>query len=110
MITKILFYHLASTCSGSQVSSPLNKYCLYTNLPTTPATSVELRAILQILFAILGAISVLFVTIGGLRYAASGGDPQSMKEAKNTIIFAVVGLVVAISAEAIVTFLLGYLK
>jgi hypothetical protein len=65
---------------------------------------------LQIFFAILGALAVLFVVIGGLRYTASGGDPKSMQEAKNTILYAVVGLVVAILAEVIVTFVLGYVK
>jgi multisubunit Na+/H+ antiporter MnhB subunit len=53
---------------------------------------------------ILGAIAVIMIVIGGIRYTTSNGDSGSIKSAKDTILYAVVGLVVAMLAYAIVNF------
>lgn len=98
------------TCSGSQVKLTVDQTCQNTGLPTIAASPNELQIILQVFFAILGAVSVFFVIVGGLRYTLSGGKPQEMQRAKDTIIYAVVGLGVAISAEAIVSFALSFIK
>jgi len=58
---------------------------------------------------VLGAVSVLMLIYGGIRYTISGGDTASITAAKNTIIYAVVGIVVAIMAYAIVNFVIGEL-
>lgn len=110
MILGLITNVAPSACSGSSIYTPSDASCYSTQLPTVAASSSELQTILQILFAILGALAVLFIVIGGFSYVASGGEAQAMKKAKNTIMYAIVGLVVAILAEAIVTFVLGYLK
>ena len=76
-------------------------------IPQVAASHSELTTILNIAIGIIAAISVLFIMIGGLRYILSDGDPQKASKAKNTIIYAVVGLLIAISAEAIVAFALN---
>ncbi len=101
---------VASACTGNQIYSEVHGSCYSTGLPTVSASHNELTTILQIFFAILGAIAVLFVVIGGFRYVISGGDSQSMQKAKNTIMYSIIGLVVAIFAEAIVTFVLSFIK
>jgi hypothetical protein len=58
------------------------------------------------LFAV-GAVSVVMVIIGGLRYVISGGNSGNITAAKNTILYAVVGLVIAIMAYAIINFVIG---
>jgi len=58
---------------------------------------------------IIGALSVLMLIYGGIRYTISGGDEKSVTSAKNTILYAVVGIVVALMAYAIVNFVLGSL-
>lgn len=58
------------------------------------------------LLFIIGAVSVLMIIYGGIRYTISGGDAAAVTAAKNTILYAVVGLVVAIMAYAIVNFVL----
>jgi hypothetical protein len=68
-----------------------------------------LRQIINILLFIIGAIAVVMIIIGGLRYVLSGGDQSQITGAKNTILYAVVGLVVAIMAYAIVNFVVGAL-
>jgi hypothetical protein len=45
--------------------------------------------------------------VGGLRYVLSGGDPKNTQAAKDTILYAVVGIVVALLAYAIANFVLG---
>lgn len=71
------------------------------------ALSSRIETILQIVFVTMGAVSVLIIAIAGLQYVMSGGDPQKTGRAKDTILYAVIGLVVAISAFAIVTFVIG---
>ncbi len=58
---------------------------------------------------IIGAISVLMLIYGGIRYTISGGDSNAVTAAKNTILYAVVGIVVAIMAYAIVNYVIGAL-
>lgn len=62
--------------------------------------------ITNILLFIIGAIAVIMIIIGGIRYTISNGDAGAITSAKNTIMYAVIGLVVAILAFAIVNFVL----
>ncbi len=59
------------------------------------------------LLFILGAISVIMIIIGGLRYVISGGDSNAVSAAKNTILYAVVGIIVAILAYAVINFVIN---
>jgi hypothetical protein len=69
------------------------------------ADSVVGRITQAIIFA-AGSIAVLMIVIGGLRYVLSNGDPQGTQRAKNTILYAVIGLVIALAAEAILRLVL----
>lgn len=53
---------------------------------------------------LVGAVSVIMIIVGGLRYVISQGDSKAVTDAKNTIMYAVIGVVVAIVAFAIVQF------
>lgn len=53
---------------------------------------------------VIGAISALMIVIGGLRYTISGGDAGQTKSAKDTIIYAIVGVIIAIMSYAILNF------
>ena len=79
-------------------------------LPMAGAGKSQLQDVLQIVFAVLAALAVLFIVIGGLRMVTSQGNPQETGKARATIIYAVVGLVVALLAEAFVAFILGKLS
>lgn len=78
-----------------------------TGLPNVAASSIQLQSILQIVFVVLGAVAVLFVVIGGVKLTLSSGNPQEITKAKNTIIYALAGLVIAAFAEVIVSFVLS---
>ncbi len=68
-----------------------------------------IKDIINILLFLIGAIAVIMIIIGGLRYVTSGGDQGAITGAKNTILYAVIGLVIAVMAFAIVNFVLGAL-
>jgi len=70
-------------------------------------TATVIPTILSIVFGIVGALALLFITISGLRYITSAGDPQKTAQAKEGIIYALVGLAIAISAESLVSFFIG---
>lgn len=65
------------------------------------------KTITNVLLFIIGAISVIMLIIGGIRYVVSGGDSGAVTSAKNTILYAIVGIVVAILAYALVNFVVG---
>lgn len=66
------------------------------------------KAIL-ILSAAIGIASIIIIMYGGLRYILSGNDSGQVNKAKDTVLYAVVGLLVAISAQMIVSFVLNRL-
>lgn len=68
-----------------------------------------LRTVTNVLLFIIGAISVIMIIVGGIRYTTSNGDANRVTAAKNTIMYAIVGLVVAIVAYAIVDFVIDQL-
>lgn len=63
-------------------------------------------SVINILSIVVGAASVIVIIIGGIRYVVSGGDSAGVQGAKNTILYAIVGLVVALFAQVIVRFVL----
>ena len=65
-----------------------------------------IRDVVNILLFIIGAIAVIMLVIGGIRDTISGGDQSQVTAAKNTILYAIVGIVVALFAYAIVNFVL----
>ena len=64
------------------------------------------RKIINIFSIVVGAVSVIMIIIGGFRYIISGGDSSGVSGAKNTILYAIVGLVIVIFAQVIIRFIL----
>ncbi|MBR2600917.1 hypothetical protein IKE07_02170 [Candidatus Saccharibacteria bacterium] len=56
---------------------------------------------------VVGIISVIMLIYGGLRYVISGGDSKKVTDAKNTILYAIIGLIISILAFAIVNFVIN---
>ena len=65
-----------------------------------------IKKVVNLLLWAIGIVSVIMIIIGGIRYATSNGDSTQVTAAKNTIMYAVIGLVIAIFAYAIVNFVL----
>ncbi|HMS23262.1 MAG TPA: pilin [Candidatus Saccharibacteria bacterium] len=81
-----------------------------TKLPNQNVTESSLQATIEnvftIAFGVLGALCVLIITLAGLQYIISSGDPAKTAKAKDTIMYAVIGLVVAIFAVTIINFVI----
>lgn len=99
-----------SVCEGSGGTWKANK-----DAPSGgECTSADNRTVLgtiqqltDVLIFIVGAIAVLMIIIGGLRYITSSGDQAGLKSAKDTILYSVIGIIVAFMAYAIVHFIFG---
>lgn len=61
-----------------------------------------IEIVTNILLFLIGVVAVVMIVIGGIRYTTSNGDASQTKAAKDTILYSVVGLVVAIMAYALV--------
>lgn len=64
------------------------------------------KVIINVIIGVVGLIAVAMIVIGGIGFATSQGDPQKTKKAKDTILYGVIGLVVALLAFAVVNFVL----
>lgn len=64
-------------------------------------------AIIEILLRVAALVAVAFVVYGGVLYIASQGQPEQTSQARKTILNAVIGLVIAIGATAVVSFVAG---
>lgn len=66
-----------------------------------------LKNIVNIISAIVGVVAVIMIIVGGFKYITSGGDSNNVSGAKNTIIYAIIGLVIVALAQVIVHFVLA---
>lgn len=65
-----------------------------------------IRLVINIISFIVGILAVIMIIIGGLKYITSGGDSNNVASAKNTILYAIIGLVIVALAQVIVRFVL----
>lgn len=67
------------------------------------------KQITNVLLYIVGIVAVIMLIIGGIRYVVSGGDSKKVTDAKNTVLYAIIGLVICFFAYAIVNFVISSL-
>jgi len=81
--------------------------CEQLGLPNCDPTGTELGSVVGTIFLFVGFLATLFLVIAGIQYAASAGDPQKAAQAKNSIIYALIGVILSFSVFAIVNYLFG---
>ncbi len=64
------------------------------------------QGIINFALSVLGIVAVIVIIVGGVTYTTSLGDPGKITKAKNTILYGIIGLVVALLAFAVVNFVL----
>lgn len=69
--------------------------------------SSAIKTAVTILSFVSGTAAIIMVIIGGIKYTTSGGDSNGVASAKNTLLYAVIGLVIALLAQALVRFVFG---
>ena len=79
--------------------------------PDSCKNTSDLNSVIQIIINtiifVIGMVAVVMIILGGISYATSQGDPAKVKKGKDTILYGIIGLVVALLAFAIVNFVLG---
>jgi len=75
-------------------------------LPKNNLGNSDLQNVLSIVFGVAAVIAVLMIVIAGFRFIVGEGNPEETSKAKSTILYAIIGLFVSLSAEAIVAFVL----
>ena len=65
------------------------------------------QVIINVVIGVLGIVAVAIIVIGGVNFTLSQGDPAKTKKAKDTIMYGIIGIVVALLAYAIVNFVLS---
>lgn len=65
------------------------------------------RDVINIFSIVVGAVAVIMIIVGGFKYITSGGDSSNIGSAKNTILYAIVGLIIVAIAQAVVQFVLS---
>ena len=97
-MTYSLFVNLAVALSASDVNVPIL------------SADVVVHNVLNIAYFLMGIIAVIVIIVSGITYATSGGNAASVTKAKNQILYAVIGIVVVITAYAITNFILSRFK
>lgn len=92
----------ASSAQGTDQTS-----CIFGTEAGCSGKTPLFKTITNVLLFVIGAVSVIMLIIGGFRYTVSQGDSSALTSAKNTILYAVIGIVVAILAYGIVNFVIG---
>ena len=92
----------AGACAAPGASnSPIDTTCLPHASATTSGT---IPTVLTIVFGFTASIAVLLIVIAGFRYILAHGDPTTTAQAKTSIVYALVGLIITMAAYSIVTF------
>jgi len=73
---------------------------------TSGSVQKLINAIIRIFSLLIGIVAVIMIMYGGFKYVTAGGDSNNITSAKNTIMYAVIGLVVAALAQVLVKFVL----
>lgn len=68
------------------------------------------RQAINILSWVVGIVSIIMVIVGGFKFIVSNGDANGIKSARNTVIYALVGLAVAVLAQMLVRFVVNNIK
>jgi len=119
-MTYSLFVHFAASCKGGGFLGfpPWYEYLPSINSNGLCSPQIQkltdvwliVAAIIEILLRVAALVAVGFVIYGGFSYMTSQGDPSQTAKAKGTIINALVGLVIAVMAAAVISFIAGSIK
>jgi Type IV secretion system pilin len=94
----------AANNGGSTSNTSL---CTSTSGVNQDSVGVLASKIVNIFSIVVGAVAVIMIIYGGFRYITSGGDTNKVGSAKNTLIYAIIGLIIVALAQVIVHFVLN---
>jgi hypothetical protein len=89
-------------CGVNQASG---KDCNATSNPDT-TVNATVRTVINLMSVIVGIVAVIMIILGGFRYITSAGAAEKVSGAKNTILYAIIGLIIVALAQVIVRYVL----
>lgn len=89
-------------CSGAALSDTTT-----TCADSSSSVTSLIKTVINILSWVVGIVSIIMIIVGGFRYVISGGDSAAVSSARNTILYALIGLVIAAFAQILVHFVIG---
>lgn len=101
----MLLERFAATCAGPKIEG--QQYC--TGLPVPAASTSNVNNIVHLVVGVLAVVAVLIIVISALNIVTAGGDSSKVAKARSAIIYALVGLIIVVSADIIVTVVIGKL-
>lgn len=94
-------------CNGANLNIDPNATCSDDGTEAQTQVDKIIKLVINIFSLVVGVVSVIMIIIGGLKYITSGGEGSNITGAKNTIMYAIIGLVVVALAQVIVRFVLA---
>ncbi|HUY53110.1 MAG TPA: hypothetical protein VMV24_00850 [Candidatus Dormibacteraeota bacterium] len=96
----------SNLCGGANGTLGSTSSCASKNGTATTSVNKTISLVLNLFSAVVGIIVVIMIIIGGVKYITSGGSSEKTSSAKDTILFAIVGLIVVALAQIIVRFVI----
>jgi type IV secretory pathway VirB2 component (pilin) len=106
MISSIFFH---PTIIAQTACEKLTGTGCSTGLQNNTPTTTTIQSVLGFVLAIIAAVAVLMIVIAGLRFITGSGSPQETAKARSTIIYALVGLILALAAQSIVRLVINHI-
>lgn len=103
-------FMIGATDASSSILEGANSACKGGACNTATTVGGLFTNIANVLIFLVGAISVIMIIVGGMRYVLSNGDAKAAASGKDTIMYAVIGVVVALISYAIVRFVVDSVK
>ena len=98
-------------CSSKSLTDLEKNFCTFKPVQGGEAQlQGVVQNVLSTVYLWAGIIAVVVIVIGGIKFMTSAGDPDKVKNAKNAIMYAVIGLIVTLMAFAITNFIIGALE
>jgi hypothetical protein len=101
------YKYLKSTTTNSNLLTGANKEVCTPYIGSITDFLLIGLAVLEMLLRVAAFMAILFVLYGGFKYITSQAEPEKLKAARGTIINAIIGLVIAVSSTALITFIAG---
>jgi len=106
----VLTPELASAAASDDIQCGVNAAAGADGCAPDPDASATLdstvKSVINILSILVGVFAVVMILVAGFRYITSGGDSAKVTSAKNTLVYAIIGLIIAALAQVIVKFVL----
>jgi hypothetical protein len=96
----------SEACGGVGGSLTASGTCTSSTGGSTSGIQKFLDWAINLFSAIVGIIAVVMVIVGGLKYITSGGDSNKVGSAKNTLLYAIIGLIIVVMAQIIIHFVI----